>query len=775
MSGRKQVLSFPEEKYRQSSQLVDSGVKYNDEEFKILERIFTAYRAIVIMLFNYAQSGHPGGSISAGRIILNLMLNENTKIDITDLDRPDSDIIGFAAGHKALGLYSFLGLLFEIVKLKDPKLYNSIGHKIRFEDLLGFRKNAVTTLPLLKKFNSKRLDGHPTPETPGVVLATGASGVGFGAFGGYAFAKREFYDAPPVVNIIEGEGGMTPGRVHENLAHFWALSLWNFIIHVDWNNASIDADSVCTENGPGQYVNWQPHELGLLHGYNVVFTENGMENNHIKVSQDYVFSKYMPKKQYPNMIVYKTLKGEGYMEGRKSHGAGYKYDSDDYFKTQKVFESAFNVKLIKTPEPSAPELREEYLYKNLLVIENALKSDEKLLEYGFNRLMSNRDKLNKENRRPKTDRADTTVLFSNSGALDIKNPPAEVYYKPGSSITLRESLGKTLNYLNHYTKGGFFGFAADLVGSTSLNLMCSGFKEGFISYENPFAKIIPTGICEDGGSSIVAGISATGHYIGVGSSYATFISPMAFTAARLYCIAYQAKQGKNMVPMILINAHAGLKTGEDGPTHACPQTLSLWKSFSKLNWKVITLTPWDANEIWPLMIASLKYNPVLIVPYVTRPSEVVVDRKKYSFSDVTETANGMYYIRKAKKSKATVLYQGAEVGTELPNIVAELEKENIDVNLLYISSPELFSYLPKKKQDEILPDELKLNAMAVTGFTLDTMYEYLLTEKGRDFSLHPFKKGMFLGSGPGGEVLKQAGLDVKSQFQAIKDFVKSIK
>ena len=72
-----------------------------------------------------------------------------------------------------------------------------------------------------------------------------------------------------------------------------------------------------------------------------------------------------------------------------------------------------------------------------------------------------------------------------------------------------------------------------------------------------------------------------------------------------------------------------------------------------------------------------------------------------------------------------------------------------------------------------MPAEFKRNAMAITGYTIDTMYEYLLSEKGRDFSLHPFKKGIFLGSGPGGEVLKQAGLDVKSQISAIKSFIKN--
>ncbi|MDO8733882.1 MAG: hypothetical protein Q7K21_01830, partial [Elusimicrobiota bacterium] len=407
-----------------SSVLVKEKELYAEQDNRMMERLFIAYRAIVITLFNFVQSGHPGGSISAGKIILNLLFNKNTKMDITDLNRSDSDIIGMAAGHKALGLYSYLGLLFEIVKLKDEKLYNSIKHKMRFEDLLGFRKNPATITPLMKKFNSKRLDGHPTPETPGVVVATGASGVGFGALGGYAFAKKEYFEEPPVINIIEGEGGMTPGRVHENLAHFWATSIWNLIIHVDWNNASIDADNVCTdEKYTGQYVNWKPYELGLLHGHNVAYIENGSDNNYIKVAQDFAFDNFLPQKHSPNMLVYRTIKGEGYWEGRKSHGAGFKMDSDEYFNAQKIFETTFNVKLIKTPVPVTAETREEYFYKNLLIIKEALRTDEKLLDFSFNGLMSSRDRLNSSARQPKKEHATLSVLFEKPENLDIKNPP----------------------------------------------------------------------------------------------------------------------------------------------------------------------------------------------------------------------------------------------------------------------------------------------------------------------------------------------------------------
>jgi len=54
--------------------------------------------------------------------------------------------------------------------------------------------------------------------------------------------------------------------------------------------------------------------------------------------------------------------------------------------------------------------------------------------------------------------------------------------------------------------------------------------------------------------------------------------------------------------MILVCAHAGLKTGEDGPTHADPQALQLLQeNFPKGT--MITLTPWDPQELWPLVSA----------------------------------------------------------------------------------------------------------------------------------------------------------------------------
>ena len=42
-------------------------------------------------------------------------------------------------------------------------------------------------------------------------------------------------------------------------------------------------------------------------------------------------------------------------------------------------------------------------------------------------------------------------------------------------------------------------------------------------------------------------------------------------------------------------------------------------------------------------------------------------------------------------------------------------------------------------------------------------------------SLHPFRKGHFLGSGQGEMVLAEAGLDGRSQYRAIKKYVEALR
>ena len=73
-------------------------------------------------------------------------------------------------------------------------------------------------------------------------------------------------------------------------------------------------------------------------------------------------------------------------------------------------------------------------------------------------------------------------------------------------------------------------------------------------------------------SGVLTGLSSFGSHIGVGSSYAAFVAALGHVPARLHGIGNQSKQslnpGEPYKPFFLVCAHAGLKTGEDGPTHA---------------------------------------------------------------------------------------------------------------------------------------------------------------------------------------------------------------
>jgi transketolase len=334
-----------------------------------------------------------------------------------------------------------------------------------------------------------------------------------------------------------------------------------------------------------------------------------------------------------------------------------------------------------------------------------------------------------------------------------------------------------LQYLNKVSGGAILAASADLLGSTSINTAGQDFPEGYYnSGTNPEARLLSIGgICEDAMAGILSGISTYGHHIGVGSSYGAFIAALGHVAARLHSIGNQARQVIAETPyrtFFLVCAHVGLKTGEDGPTHADPQALQLlMENFPRGT--VITLTPWDPQEIWVLVSAALIKRPAIIAPFVTRPSEKVIDREARGLASATEAASGLYLLRKAQgKQDGTLVLQGSEVAYAfIDEALPQLEKKGIDIDVYYVASTELFDLLPDAEKERIFPDARAQTAMGITGFTLPTMYRWICSDRGRRMTLHPFQKGHYLGSGQAEMVLAEAGLDGESQFRAILRFL----
>jgi transketolase len=190
---------------------------------------------------------------------------------------------------------------------------------------------------------------------------------------------------------------------------------------------------------------------------------------------------------------------------------------------------------------------------------------------------------------------------------------------------------------------------------------------------------------------------------------------------------------------------------------------------------MITLTPWEPQEIWTLMAAALHERPCIIAPFVTRPNEKVLDRTGLGLAPPSAAKTGLYLLRAASgRGDGTVVLQGSGVTYAfVEGALPLLAREGIDLNVYYIASVELFDALPRKEQRRIYPEKRAREAMGITGFTLPTMYRWISSERGREMTLHPFHKRHFLGSGPAAKVLAEAKLDGESQFRAILEYVKS--
>jgi transketolase len=762
-----------------------AGKPLAETEIAVFEAYDLIYRSLCALLYNYVPtSGHPGGSISSGRFVAGIILDA-MDYDVSSPDREDADILSYAAGHKALGLYATWALRNEVMRIGAPELLpKDIRYQLRLEDLLGFRRNPITKTPLFSKFRTKALDGHPTPATPFIRLSTGASGVGVASSLGLAFGAIDYWGKhAPRVHIVEGEGGMTPGRVGEAMAAAGTASIRNAVMHIDWNQASIDSNHVCRDGDrPGDYVQWNPMEFAYLHDWNVIFVPDGKDFQQIIAAQRKV--KTLGNDQ-PTAIVYRTTKGWQYgIEGKASHGAGHKLCSDGFYQAAGPLLEVVGGELpsceagcLRCEGGARADVLEECLWEALLTVRRAMESDFLDARALAARLVDSRDRLNKMGRKPRAKAPNVAAVFD-TALRDGKTIPGELKLAPGSSTTLRGELGRVLNFYNKASGGAFFAAAADLLGSTSVNLAAKDFAEGYYnSATNPDARLLSIGgICEDAMTGILSGLATYGRHIGVGSSYGAFIAPLGHIGARLHAIGNQARQAvvsEPYRPFFLVCAHVGVKTGEDGPTHADPQALQLLQeNFPKGT--MITLTPWDPQEIWTLVSAALARRPAVIAPFVTRPNERVIDREARGLAPATAAKTGVYLLHAARgMSDGTVVLQESGVTYAfVEETLPLLQREGIELNVYYVASAELFDLLSPAEQEKIFPKKAAQEAMGITGFTLPTMYRWVCSEKGRAMTLHPFQKGHFLGSGQAEMVMAEAGLDGESQFKTIARYVK---
>ena len=769
--GKKRALYFNAADY-----VGRDGYVPPQEEQKHFEDLDLTYRTLVALLYNYVPlSGHPGGSISSGRFVEDLIYKEMA-YDFTRPLAEQADIISYAAGHKALGLYAMWALRNECVRAAKPDLLPcDIKFQLRLEDLLGFRHNSVQNTPLFNAFHAKALGGHPEPSTPFVRTSTGASGVGVGSGVGLALAAADAYgENCPVVHIVEGEGGLTAGRVSEAVAMASTAQLKNVIFHIDWNQASIESERVTSDGEhAGDYVQWQPQEFFYIHDCNVIFVPDGHDFRQIRAAHR--LAHEITNRQ-PTAIVYRTTKGWQYgIEGKASHGGGHKFASEGFYAALAPFEKRFGVQFPHFAGEKTPQNIEKYYWDSLLVIRGVLEQQKALCAFFARQIATAAERLNAAARTPRADLGESSALTQ----FNPEQVPEEFVFKTGESYTTRGVLGNVLAYLNKETQGTLLVASADLYGSTGAAAVAKDFPKGnFNAVTNPLSRRVSAGgICEDGMAAVCSGISSFGKQVAVASSYGAFVA-FEHVAARLHAIGMQAAHEIGLKPntLVLFNGHASLPTGEDGPTHADPQSLQLLQdNFPK--GACITATPLEVDEIWPLVTRALALQPAVFAPFVVRTAAAFMDREKLGADPAAQAVNGVYYLRRAQgKPDGTVVVQGAGVG----RIVAEkvlpvLVKEGLNINVRYVTSRELFEMLPPEKREALVPAALLRTAMGITDFTLPTLDCWLNSVCGRNHTLYPHKNGRFLESAAAAKVYEQARMDGADILAALRRYVSDLK
>jgi transketolase len=442
-------------------------------------------------------------------------------------------------------------------------------------------------------------------------------------------------------------------------------------------------------------------------------------------------------------VIYRTLKGWHYgVEGRASHGAGHKLCSPGFYQALAELTGA-EVEL-PTCDPGDPRCAglagetvcEGCFWAALQIVRRRLEDDLPIARALGARLVAARERLKRRGRRPRPGASRDAAVYELT-ARAATAVPDELRLKPGTTTTLRDALGRSLQLLNTASSGALLTASADLLGSTSVSMIAADFAPGYSnSATNPEARLLSVGdICEDAVAGVLSGISSSGHAIGVGSSYGAFRAPLGHIAARLHAIGAQARlavSGEPYGPMILICGHAGLKTGEDGPTHADPQALQLLQeNFPRGT--AVTLTPWEPQEIWPLLATALGQRPALVAPFVTRPSETVLDRGALGLVAPEEATTGVYCLRcpRATGDLTIVLQESAVTYAFVTEALPRLEKDGIDPRVYYVASAELFDSLPRERQRALFPEEHALAALGITGFTLPTLYRWVRSDARR--------------------------------------------
>ena len=247
------------------------------EKILALKKRAAQLRKVALTMIYEAQSGHPGGSLSAADFVAALYFSE-MRIDPKNPKWEDRDRFVLSKGHVCPIQYAALGVL---------------GY---------FPEEQLHTL----RKEGSILQGHPDmKKCPGIDISTGSLGQGLACGAGMALAaKRDGKDYR--VFVVIGDGESQEGEIWEAAQVCNKYQLDNLIVFCDYNNLQLDG--TCDEVMPVLDLAKKFEAFGFE-----TYDINGNSMEEIVATLDAIRES---KNGKPKFILGRTVKGKGvsYME-----------------------------------------------------------------------------------------------------------------------------------------------------------------------------------------------------------------------------------------------------------------------------------------------------------------------------------------------------------------------------------------------------------------------------------------------------------------------------
>ncbi|MGB9611793.1 MAG: 1-deoxy-D-xylulose-5-phosphate synthase N-terminal domain-containing protein, partial [Bryobacteraceae bacterium] len=609
--------------------------------------------------------------------------------DAWDPKHPGRDRVVWSAGHCTPLFHAVVALIYECLRRKGERLRTAASEAVTYpEQLLRFRRLGGPS-------------GHVESYSALADACTGSSGHGLSAALGMATLHRSCGLSTRVF-VIAGDAETEEGMSYEarNLAS--NLGIENLAVLLDYNRFGIDGP--IAEVLPFPYLNhW------IAFGWNVIEAD-GDNPRELGWAIRQAVEGFGNGR--PTVVLCHTIKGKHYgkLEGTAdSHGTPLPHA--DYLELMRALD--FPLQDSTTPAQA------------LEIVLSQLEAAD--VDYFVERLHAAASRVPPE---PHLVNVMKQALGEEElvDYRSLRRPdplPPELVFPAGGLVPTRRATEAWFAWAMN--RCPFFWVGAGDLAKSILTGKAEQVR-GMLSREHPLGRGIRFGIAEQNMammSTAMAADTLPGGFrpMTAFGSYGVFSVIMA-NAVRMALIGNDLNPDSRAF-FILLAAHDGPETGEDGPTHQGLFWMSLYSAYPGIK----VYKPLDANEAVEMLFhAVARGEPVAFS--VVRPPVPVFPRGD-GVPPAREAIHGAYVFKDYAhngKPKVALAVCGGQVMANVLEALPELESE-ADFKIIAVTSPELFEELRQKdpaRAQQILSDEDRTRLMAFHNGWSGFLYPLLL-------------------------------------------------